>query len=263
MQDKTISDLISLKGKTAIVTGGANGIGFGISCRLAESGAAVYLADKNKLEGEKACSELKLKGFKVIFVETDVSDEDDVKRLVNTVTNQLGHVDILVNNAGIFPKIDFFSTGVEDFNNILAVNLRGTFLCSREASRAMIALNREGCIINIASIDAVHPSSRGFSAYDASKGGVLSLTKSLALELGKNNIRVNAIAPGGIMTGGAIAGSAGREMKSELKSFLSRIAIGRMGKPDDVARVALFLASDLSSYMTGSIVFVDGGYLIT
>ncbi len=153
-----------------------------------------------------------------------------------------------------------------DFDRIIAVNLKSIFLCSRETSRIMIEQKIGGCIINLASIDAVHPSTTGFSAYDASKGGVLTITKSLAAELGRHYIRVNAIAPGAIMTEGAryrtTQNSTGSD-RSLLKALMSRMALGRLGDADDVARVALFLASDMAGYMTGTVVFVDGGYLVS
>jgi NAD(P)-dependent dehydrogenase (short-subunit alcohol dehydrogenase family) len=153
-----------------------------------------------------------------------------------------------------------------DFDRVTNINLKGTFLCSHEVSQYMIKQRHYGCIINIASIDSMHPSSKGLVAYDASKGGVLTLTKSMALELGKYDIRVNAIAPGGILTGGVaqqMRGGSTDEGKRELKAFMSRMVLGRMGKADDIARVALFLASDLSSYITGSCIVVDGGYLVS
>ena len=156
----------------------------------------------------------------------------------------------------------------EDFKKVIDVNLTGTFLFTRYAGQAMIQGDRGGCIINIASIEALHPSSTGMTAYDASKGGVLMLTKSSARELGKQDIRVNAIAPGGIMTRGVLSQmdrkveDPQKSMK-ELKRFMSRMVLGRMGVADDIARVALFLASDLSGYITGEMIVADGGYLIS
>jgi NAD(P)-dependent dehydrogenase (short-subunit alcohol dehydrogenase family) len=140
------------------------------------------------------------------------------------------------------------------------------FLCSRYAAQEMINKQLGGCIINIASIEAVHPSSTGMVAYDASKGGVLMLTKSMAHELGPHGIRVNAIAPGGIKTQGVLSQVGSHQDGANLKefrSFISRIALDRMGDADDIARVALFLASDLSAYITGDLIVVDGGYLVS
>ena len=261
-----LGDLIKLTGKVAIVTGGAMGIGFAISYRLAEAGATIAIADTNEERAQQASQELKHYGYRSIFFRCDVSREDEVRNMVGAAVGELGGIDILVNNAGIYPRIPLVEMSGEDFEQVIAVNLKGAFLCSREASQHMIQQRRGGCIINIASIDALHPSSKGMSAYDASKGGVLSLTKSMALELGQHDIRVNAIAPGGILTESMLShvtGSSTAQGKSELKAFMSRMALGRMGDADDVGRVALFLASDLASYMTGSLVVVDGGYLIS
>ncbi len=264
-----LNELISLAGKRAIITGGAMGIGFAISCRLAEAGAAVLIADIDNDEAQKAVENLTSQGYKATSVHCDVSQAESVKNMVSTAVERMGGVDILVNDAGIYPRIPLPEMTADSFEKVIAVNLTGTFLCSREVSLRMIEQRQGGCIINIASIDSIHPSSKGLSAYDASKGGVLTLTKSLALELGQHDIRVNAIAPGGIMTRGVrshLVKPSKEETKAqlkELKAFISRMALGRMGDADDVARVALFVASDLASYMTGDLIVVDGGYLIS
>ncbi len=269
MSDKgrsiSLADLINLKGKSAVVTGGASGIGFAIVYRLAEAGACVVIADIEP-DASQALETLKEHGLAAEYVQCDVTSEDAVRALIDGAAARYGGIDILINNAGIFPHLYLEQTSLSDFQRVIAVNLAGTFLCSKEASRHMIEQKRGGCIINLASIDAVHPSASGMTAYDASKGGVLTLTKSLAKELGKHAIRVNAIAPGGIVTAGVkmqTRGSGGKEGKAQLKAFLAHMALGRMGRPDEVARIALFLASDLASYMTGSMVTVDGGYLIS
>ena len=188
--------------------------------------------------------------------------------MVSHAVKKMGSVHILVNNAGIYPRKQLVEMNGDDFENVTAVNLLGTFLCSRYISEEMIKQRQGGCIINIASIEAVHPSSTGMTAYDASKGGVLMLTKSLARELGPHGIRVNAIAPGAILTRAVLShvGKQAEEEKAsikELKAFMARMALGRMGDADDVARVALFLVSELASYITGDMIVVDGGYLIS
>lgn len=257
-------ELISLTGKRAMVTGGAQGIGFAIAYRLAEAGAAVALVDTNIEKGEKASRELNGYGYQTCFIPCDVSREEEVESAVKTVVEKMGGIDILVNNAGIFPRVPLMQMKAADFEQVMAVNLKGAFFFIREASQRIAEQQKGGCIINIVSIDALHPSYKGFAAYDASKGALLTMTKSLALELAEYDIRVNAIAPGGIMTEGAVSRVSGTGgTRAGLKEFLSHIAQRRMGTPDDVARVALFLASDLSSYMTGSLVVVDGGYLIS
>jgi 2-deoxy-D-gluconate 3-dehydrogenase len=261
-----LHELTDLSGKRSIVTGGATGIGLSISYRLAEAGATVIIADIDESAAIRASRDMKDEGFTVFPVRCDVGDEDDIRRMVDAAVQKMGGVDILVNNAGIYPYIPFEQMTAEDFNRVLAVNISGTFNCSREVSRHMIVQQQGGCIINIGSIDSLHPSSKGLSAYDASKGGVLSLTRSLALELGAHDIRVNAILPGGILTAGVMAQSSHEpteEGRTQLKAFMSRMVLGRMGETDDVGRVALFLASDMASYMTGSAIVVDGGYLIS
>ncbi len=267
MQDNTpLKDLVNLGGKCAVVTGGARGIGLAISRRLAEAGAAVVLADIDAGEAEKASAELRSQDYNVHFLKCDVAEEADVKDMIAGAVRILGGIDILVNNAGIYPRKPLDEMTGEDFESVISVNLTGTFLCSRYAAQAMVSKQKGGCIINIVSIEALHPSSTGMSAYDASKGGMLMLTRSMARELGRHDIRVNAIAPGAIKTQGVLshtAPSADRSQLKELKSFLSRIALGRMGGADDIARVALFLASDMADYITGDLIVVDGGYLVS
>lgn len=266
-----ISELISLADKRAIVTGGATGLGYAICRRLAEAGAQVLIADIDGEEARKASGELVNTGYQAIPVLCDVSSEEAVREMVNTAVERMGGIDILVNNAGIYPRIPLASMKTEDFEHVLAVNLKGTFLCSREVSNRMIEQGQGGCIINMGSIDSLHPSASELTAYDASKGGVLMLTKSMARELGQHDIRVNAIAPGGIITRAIVSHTDAsspskdevRAQLKELKSFMSRMVLGRMGEADEVARAALFLASDMASYMTGSLVVVDGGYLIS
>lgn len=261
-----LDNLINLSEKSAIVTGGASGIGYAICYRLAEAGARVFIADTSIEEGQQTCRELKGYGYRVDFVRCDISKEEDVREMVEGVASSAGGIDILVNNAGIFPRRPLSEVTCEDFERVMSINLKGTFLCSREVSSRMIERDRGGCIINMASVDAVRPSSSGLTAYDASKGGVLMLTRSMALELGQHDIRVNAIAPGGILTAGVVSSlkkSSAPQGKAELKAFLARMPLGRMGAADDVARVALFLASDLASYITGSMVVVDGGFLVS
>jgi len=261
-----VGELIGLSHQRAVVTGGAAGIGLAISYRLAEAGATVVIVDTNREKAQEVSQELSSYGYQAFFVRCDVSKEGEVQDMVNTAAEKMGGIDILVNNAGIYPSIPLTQTTGDDFEQVISVNLKGTFFCSREVSRQMIEQGQGGCIINIASIDSVRPSSKGLSAYDASKGGVLMLTRSMALELGRHGIRVNAIAPGGVLTEGALSQGSGLSLeqgKARLKEYMARTALGRMGKADDIGRVALFLASDLSSYMTGSLVVVDGGYLLS
>jgi NAD(P)-dependent dehydrogenase (short-subunit alcohol dehydrogenase family) len=261
-----IAELLSLKGKRAVVTGGARGLGLAIAYRLGEAGAVVLLADVDGGAAKRSTESLVKAGFKALSAKCDVSSEPEVKKMVGVAGSQMGGIDILVNNAGIFPRIQLEEMTGGDFDKVISINLSGTFLCSLEASRLMIKQRSGGSIINLASIDAVHPSQKGMTAYDASKGAVLTLTKSLALELGQEDIRVNAIAPGGILTdslASLVTDSPSAQGKAQLKKFMARMALGRMGRADEIARVALFLASEMSSYITGTLITVDGGYLIS
>jgi len=264
-----LSQLTDLTGKSAVVTGGATGLGYAITLRLAQAGAFVFIADIDPAAAEEAVNGLKGYGYKAACAKCDVTREDEVRDMVEVAARETGGVDILVNNAGIYPRIPLTQMTAKDFERVLSVNMTGTFLCSRYVCQKMMEQKKGGSIINIASIEALHPAAAEMTAYDASKGGVLMLTKSMARELGRQNIRVNAIAPGGIKTKGMqnVIGITSAEQKKaqfkELKRFMSRMALGRLGAADEVAKVALFLASEMSSYMTGSLVVVDGGYLIS
>jgi len=251
MEHKSISEAIDLSGKVAIVTGGAMGIGYAIASRLAEAGAKVLVADRD--EAAAAAAAGKLAGS--IACACDVSDEAQVSAMVAQAVSELGGVDILVNNAGIYPMKPVLEATKEDFEKVIHVNLMGAFFAAKAVAKAMVAQGRGGAIINITSIDALHPSFVGLAFYDASKHGLWGFTQSLALELAPHNIRVNAIAPGGVATPGTNMG------KGE-EDFIAKIPMHRMADADEIGKVALFLASDLSSYMTGSQVVVDGGTLL-
>ena len=191
-----------------------------------------------------------------------------MKALVRKTVELYGSIDILVNNAGIYPSIPLKDMTLEDFEEVIRINLEGAFLCTKYVSEHMIKKNKGGKIINVTSIDALHPSSVGLAHYDASKHGLWGFTKNIALELAPYKIWVNAIAPGGILTPGvqkfqkAAPLPGGVDVQNVLKAFLANIPMGRLGESDDIGKVALFLASDMSSYMTGSQIVVDGGVLL-
>lgn len=268
MNVPTINTLIDLSGKTVVVTG-AVGIGFGIAYRLAEAGASVMIASRSLDEAENSATELTAKGWKAKGIQVDVSKEDDVIRMERETIETFGGIDILVNNAGIYPSIPVMNMSYADFEKVIHVNLLGVFLCTKHCAEQMIKQGRGGRVINITSIDALHPSSVGLAHYDASKHGVWGFTKNIALELAPHKIWVNAIAPGGIITPGvqklqsAMPVSNGVDMEKVSEAFLNKIPMRRFGEPDDIGRAALFLASDMSSYMTGSQIIVDGGVLLS
>lgn len=262
---KQLQELLNLGGKTAIVTGGAKGIGYGISYRLAEAGAKVLIADTDETIAQTTAQELASKGWTVEAIKTDVSSEEDVKAMVTACQEKFGSVDILVNNAGIYPPTPVAQMTAEDFEKVMHVNLRSVFLTTKYASEVM-KQNGAGRIINITSIDALHPSMVGLAHYDASKHGVWGFTKNSALELAVSNITVNAIAPGGITTPGVTAmsqGASAEQIEASTKAFMAKIPMHRMGEPDEIGMVTLFLASEMSSYMTGSQIVVDGGALLS
>ncbi len=256
-----------LSGKNAIVTGGAMGIGFGIVKRFVEAGANVVVADLDATAAEAAVSRLADQPGKAIAVAADVADLNAGQVLVDRCVATFGSLDVLVNNAGIYPQAPMLEMSADLFDKVYRINLRGLAFCSQAAAKRMIAQGTGGKIVNIASIDAIHPSMVGLAAYDASKGGVLMFTKNFALEVAPHGIQVNAIAPGGITTEGASRPLAGLGLTAEqlqhmTAEFAKLIPLGRMGVPDDIAKVAVFLASSAADYMTGELIVVDGGRLL-
>jgi len=261
MEQKPISELINLSGKAAIVTGGAVGIGYAIAVRFAEAGAKVLVADKDAAAAEAAAAKI---GGETIAIAVDVSDESAVQAMFAKAVEAFGSVDIFVNNAGIYPTKMVLDSTKEDFEKVIHVNLLGAFLCAREAAQQMIAQGNGGKIINITSIDALHPSSAGLAFYDASKHGLWGFTKNLALELAPHNITVNAIAPGAVATPGTnYFKAASSEEEKWFADFVAHTPMGRAADADEIGKVALFLASDMASYMTGAQVVVDGGTLLS
>ncbi len=268
MDHINVDKLLDLTGETAIVTGGAMGIGLGIVIRLAEAGANVFIADINNQEAENQARELVAKGYKVkTGSKVDVSNEDSVKLMLEECIREFGEISVLVNNAGIYPNKTLSQMATSDFMKVIDVNLKGAYLCSKYVSEQMIRQGHGGKIINITSIDALHPSMIGLNAYDASKHGLWGFTKNIALELAPHKIWVNAIAPGGILTEGVKASQQGTEsdvdMTKVMDAFLNKIPMHRIGDPDEIGKVTLFLASEMSSYMTGSQIVVDGGALLS
>ncbi len=270
MEEVALAELIDLQGKTAIVTGGAMGIGKGIAARLHEAGANIVIADLDEAAAHATADGLSAKRPNSVYVvKADVASVHDVTNVVQKAVEQFNSIDILVNNAGIFPSVPLSHMSEDAFMKVIDTNLRSVFLFCKHVSDQMIKQGHGGKIINVTSIDALHPSMIGLAQYDASKHGVWGFTKNIALELAQHKIWVNAIAPGGVATPGvakmqqAPADTNSEDLKKATEAFLATIPMHRMGDPDDIGRVALFLASELSSYMTGTQVVVDGGVLLT
>jgi 2-deoxy-D-gluconate 3-dehydrogenase len=244
------------------------GIGFGIASRLSEAGANVLVADIDEGTAAGAVDTLAGQRGKVVATHGDVSDPSTGSRLADECVAQFGSVDILVNNAGIYPIAPFTDVTPEVFDRIVAVNLRGLLFTAQGVARRMIEQGTGGVIVNIASMDGLHPSFPGLAAYGASKGAVVQLTKNMALELAPHRIRVLSIAPGAIETEGAAKVAESGDMTEEERqaigdAMVAKIPLGRMGNPDDIAKVAVFLASPAAGYMTGENVLVEGGILLT
>jgi len=249
----------TLMGQVAIVTGASRGIGKGIALGLARAGADVvvnYLTHRDRARA--TAQQVEELGTRALVLAADVADAKDVERLVGQTIESFGRLDILVNNAVYYPpEVPFFEVTEADWDRATSVNLRGPFLCAQIAGRQM-AQQRAGSIINISSLGSTVVM-HNMAAYSATQGGLESLTRALALELAPQGIRVNAIAPGHIDTEENlvwVAAATGREQR-----FRDRIALGRLGRIEEVASVAVFLASEASSYITGQVIYVEGGLM--
>ena len=260
----SIAELISLAGRTAVVTGAAQGLGKGIARRLAEAGASVLIGDRNFALATQAAAEMSDRyGVRVVATNLDVTDAASVAAAARICETELGPIDIWVNNAGIFPSIPIAEMGEDVWDNVQSVNARGTFLGAREAARAMMARANGGVIVNVASLAGVRGIAPGLSAYVASKHAVVGLTKQLALELAPQGIRVLAVAPSFMVTEGNLAlmqqDPRLAEMAAEAIPSMMTSKLGRVGVPDDIARTVLFCASDMAAFMTGTTLVVDAG----
>jgi glucose 1-dehydrogenase len=245
-------------GRTAIVTGAANGIGLASAKRFAKDGARVVLADIDIERGEAAARALRDAGAEAAFVAADVTQRSDIDALIARSIALFKQIDIMMNNAGIAPSAAFLDTTDEHFDRVMATNLKSAFMGGQAAARQMVNQGKGGVIVNMSSVNAVL-AIPGLVGYVCSKGAINQLTRVMALELAPHGIRVVAIGPGTIMT--ELARNAVMGTPDARRKILSRTPIGRAGEPDEVAAVAAFLASDDASYITGQTIYPDGGRL--
>ncbi len=250
---------VDLNNRIALVTGAAQGIGRSIAMSLAANGAHVAVSDIN--DCDQTCSEIQAAGGQASFFRADVSDAAQVESMIAAVERELGPIDILVNNAGINvgpgrgPVQDFADA---DWHRIISVDLNGVFYCSRAVSKSMIS-RRRGAIVNISSVFGIVPA-RSQCAFTAAKAAVVNFTRSHAIEIGQHNVRVNAVAPGSILTEGTKALFYNPEQAERARSLLDHIPLGKPGDTDDIAAAVLYLVSDAAKYVTGHVLVVDGGW---
>jgi len=254
-----IIKLFSLKKKVAVVTGGAVNIGRAISVKLAAAGARVAIIyNSGNAQALDVSAELKKSDCEHLLIKADLTKETEVIEAIKKVAEHFGRIDVLVNNAGIFGLSMQHELPSNDWDEVFNVNVRGLFLTTREVLKKMMKQTDGGIIVNIASINGIHPGFGMTAHYDASKGGVIAYTRSLALEVAHYGIRVNAVAPG------LVNSEILRKFAPELASTVEDCTpLKRLTEPDDVANVVLFLCSQASQHITGEIITVDGGYLLT
>jgi glucose 1-dehydrogenase len=249
---------MQLRDKVAIVTGSSSGIGRAIALAFAREGAAVAVNyARNAAGAESTVKEIADGGGRALAVQADISKPEDVKNLVGRTVREFGRLDIMVNNAGVEHKMPFLETPLEVWEEVIAVNLRGPWLGCQETARQLVAQGGPGRIINVSSVHEDLPMPTN-SPYCAAKGGLRMLTRTIAVELAPHDITINNIAPGAIETP---MDAPLEEHPRQMEELLSEIPLGRMGKPEEVASLALYLASDASAYVTGSTFFIDGGMI--
>lgn len=256
MTDTSGYPVLSLAGKTILVTGGVRGIGLATALLAKRCGATVAVCDLSASVGAESSEN---SAADIMRLYGDVSNEEDADRIVSAVIGKLGHLDVLINNAGVLETTRPTPSQVlAEWRRTIDVNLQGTYLMARAAARAMVSSKRGGSIVNVASVTGL-VGFRASNAYGVSKAAVVMLTKTLALDLAHKGIRVNAVAPGFIET--AMTSDLQQDVKLPRDAFMRRVPMGRFGAAEEVARVIVFLASEWASYMTGSVVPVDGGWV--
>ena len=255
-------ELFNLNGRVALITGAGAGFGEAIALGLAQYGCDVAAADLNFEAAQRTAAMVAAQGRRSTAIRVDVSKPEEISAMADATVRELGTIDILVNSAGISQHTPALEVSVEGWDKVLDVNLRGTFLCCAAAGRVMVP-KRKGVIINFSSIAGVVGMGRGNNAYCASKGGVNSLTKQLAVEWASYGIRVNSIAPCQFRTPGLLEVMADKQFDADklMQTWTSGIPLGRVGEPHEMVGPALFLASDASAMVTGIVMPVDGGFL--
>ena len=262
MSSLNVESLFGLGGRVALVTGAGSGIGRETALLLASAGATVVAADLNEEGAQQTVAQIEQAAGKAIALKVDIGDEASVVAMFEAVRAKLGRLDILVNNAGIYPKTSFVDTPAEKWDRVMRINLRGTFLCMREAVKQMQAGGTGGSIINISSVASLQPVIFDNGDYGASKAGVNNLTKTAALEFAEDRIRVNAVLPGGVATEGAAASTKSHKAHGPITQP-GRMPLGRIGVAADIASAVLFFASPAADYVTGQLLAVDGGFQIS
>lgn len=257
-----LADLVSLEGRNAVVTGAAWGLGRATAFRLAEAGASVLIGDIDTEKAAETAAEIAGKtNARVLSAHSDAGDTASVIALVDEAERAFGRIDVWVNNAGLPSSVPLLDLTEEEFDKVVAITLKGTFTGAREAAQRMVKAGGGGTIVNVASLAGLLGISSGQAAYVAAKHGVVGLTKQMAIELGKHDIRVMAVAPGVCLTEKTafLADMRPEELKAIGIPGIDTSRLGRVGTADDVARVILFCASDMAMFMTGCTLVVDGG----
>ncbi len=253
----TSRNLFNLKGKVALVTGGNGGLGLGMALGLAEAGANIAIAARNPDKTSDAIKQIEGVGVRAISVPTDVTKETEIESMISQTLDKLGQIDILVNNSGVTMRKEPEDLSGDEWDHVLNVNLRACFLASKTVYPHMRDQG-SGKIINIGSMTSIFGGGGSGAPYSSSKGGIVQLSKSLAVAWAKDNIQSNAILPGWFTT--ELTAAIPERQKERYQLISSRIPAGRWGEPEELAGVAVFLASPASDYVTGSVIAVDGGY---
>ena len=245
-----------LKDKVAVITGGANGLGKATAILFSAHGAKVVIVDINQEAGDKVVTEIIKEGGTASFEKTNISKSVEVNKMMDNVVAKYGGVDILINNAGILADARLVKMTEEEWDRVIDINLKGIFLCGQAAAKAMIEKDNGGVILNTSSVVGIY-GNFGQSNYVASKAGVIGMTKTWARELGKSNIRVNAVAPGFMKT------EIIKDMPEKIINYMKeKVYLKRMGEPEDIANAFLYLASDMGKYVNSTVLSVDGGVVI-